>query len=84
MSNDSNIISLVKDWTTDEFTKGGFSYPLVGATLQDRKTLAAPVSKKIYFAGEATDFSGDAGSVSGALNSAVRVSKEIVDSILNR
>ncbi|NOS94735.1 MAG: NAD(P)-binding protein, partial [Cyclobacteriaceae bacterium] len=31
VSNDSNIISLVKDWTTDEFTKGGFSYPLVGA-----------------------------------------------------
>jgi monoamine oxidase len=82
-NNDSNILSLVKDWTTDEFTKGGFSYPLVGATLQDRKNLAAPVSKKLYFAGEATDFSGDAGFVSGALNSAVRVSTEIVDSILN-
>lgn len=81
-NNDSNILSLVKDWTTDEFTKGGFSYPLVGATLQDRKNLAAPVSKKLYFAGEATDFTGDAGFVSGALNSAVRVSKEIVDSIL--
>lgn len=81
-NNDSNILSLVKDWTTDEFTKGGFSYPLVGATLQDRKNLAAPVSKKLYFAGEATDFTGDAGFVSGALNSAVRVSTEIVDSIL--
>ncbi len=82
-NNDTNIISLVKDWTTDLYTKGGFSYPLVGATLQDRKNLAAAVSKKLYFAGEATDFSGDAGSVSGALNSAVRVTKEIVDSILN-
>lgn len=82
-NNSTNILSLVKDWTTDEFTKGGFSYPLVGATLEDRKDLAAPLSKKIYFAGEATDFSGDAGFVSGALNSAVRVSKEIIDSIIN-
>ncbi len=80
----SNIIYLIQDWTKDEFTKGGFSYPLVGATLEDRKSLAAPVSKKLYFAGEATDFSGDAGFVSGALNSAVRVTGEVIDSILNR
>ncbi len=80
--NTTNIVQFVKDWTIDEFTKGGFAYPLVGTTLEDRKGLAAPLSNKIYFAGEATDFSGDAGTVSGALNSSVRVVEEIVKSIL--
>jgi monoamine oxidase len=80
----SNIVRLVQDWGKDEFTKGGFSYPLVGATLQHRKDLAAPLSDKLYFAGEATDFSGDAGTVSGAMNSAVRVVDEVVKSILGK
>ncbi len=80
----SNILFLIQDWAKDEFTKGGFSYPLVGATLQDRKNLAAVASNRLYFAGEATDFSGDAGTVSGALNSSVRVVDEIIKSILNK
>jgi monoamine oxidase len=80
--NDStNLLFLVKDWGKDEFIKGGVSYPLVGATNADRKDLAAPLADKLYFAGEATDVEGDAGSVSGALNSAVRVVEEIVKSI---
>jgi monoamine oxidase len=79
-----NILSLVKDWGKDEFTKGGFSYPLVGATIQHRRELAAPLSDKLYFAGEATDFTGDAGTVSGAMNSAVRVVEEVVKSILGK
>ncbi len=82
-SNDkTNILSLVTDWGKDEFIKGGFSYPLVGATLQHRKDLAAPLSDKLFFAGEATDFEGDAGTVSGAMNSAVRVVDEVVKSII--
>ncbi len=80
----SNILFLVQDWSKDEFTKGGFSYPLVGATLQHRKDMAAPVADKLYFAGEATDFSGDAGTMSGAMNSAVRVVEEVVKSILGK
>jgi monoamine oxidase len=81
-NNATNILSLVKDWTKDEFAKGGFSYPLIGTTLENREDLASPLSSKLYFAGEATDFSGDAGTVSGALNSSVRVVEEIVTSIL--
>jgi monoamine oxidase len=79
-----NILSLVQDWSKVEFAKGGFSYPLVGATLQHRKDMAMPLSDKLYFAGEATDFEGDAGTVSGALNSAVRVVNEVVKSILGK
>jgi monoamine oxidase len=77
----NNIVRLVKDWTKDEFIKGGVSYPLVGATNADRKDLSLPIADKLYFAGEATDVEGDSGTVSGALNSAVRVVEEIVKSI---
>jgi len=83
-NDNTNILYLLKDWTTDEFAKGGFSYPLVGATNQHRIEMATPLLDKLFFAGEATDFSGDAGSVSGALNSAVRVVEEVVKSILKK
>ena len=62
--------------------KGGYSYPLVGATAQDRINLGTAVpGGKIFFAGEATDVNGDAGTVSGALQSAERVAQELIKSI---
>lgn len=45
------------------------------------KNLSLPLADKLYFAGEATDIEGESGTVSGALNSAVRVVEEIVKSI---
>ncbi|MFM8913906.1 MAG: flavin monoamine oxidase family protein [Flammeovirgaceae bacterium] len=80
---DDRILSLIKDWTKDPFIKGGISYPLVGTTNDDRKGLAASANDRLYFAGEATDATGDAGTVSGALNSAIRVTDEIIKSIVN-
>lgn len=83
-NNNTNLLFLTKDWSKDEFAKGGFSYPLPGATLKHRKEMATSLADKLYFAGEATDFSGDAGTVSGAMNSAVRVVDEVVKSILSK
>lgn len=71
------------DWGKDEFFKGGMSYLKVGASLTDREALAAPINEKVFFAGEATDVKGDAGTISGALNSAERAVEEVVQSILN-
>lgn len=75
------MIYFVKNWTKDEFIKGGWSYPLIGATLQDRKNLATPVGNKLFFAGEATDIKGDGGTMNGAFNSAERVVEDVVKSI---
>jgi len=71
----------VADWGKDEFFKGGVSYLPPGATIDDRTNLAAPINEKIFFAGEATDVKGDAGTVNGALNSAERVAEELITSI---
>ena len=80
--NVNKIIYIIKDWSKDEFVKGGYSYPLASATPADRFALGKPVNGKLFFAGEATDIKGDAGTVSGALTSAERVSDEVIKSIL--
>lgn len=80
---ETDPIFLREDWTTNEFILGGYSYPLAGATNEDRKALGQPIGNKLFFAGEATDTTGQAGMVNGALASAERVAEEVVISILN-
>ena len=77
-----DIIFIVKDWTTEPYIKGGQSYPLVGGTNDDRVALATSVDEKLYFAGEATDVTGEFGTVSGALKSGKRAAEELIASIV--
>jgi monoamine oxidase len=78
---DSQYIATIQDWSKEPFIKGSRSYLKTGGTNADREALAAPVSNLLYFAGEATDFSGDAGTINGALLSAERVAQEILESV---
>lgn len=79
---DDKMLFIIQDWYKEPFIKGYASYPKPGATNQDRATLAAPVNDVLFFAGEATDVTGEAGTVSGALLSGERVAQEVIDSIL--
>ena len=79
---DGTIISVIKDWTKVPYILGGQSYPLVGGTNEDRVALAEPIDNKIFFAGEATDFTGEFGTISGALKSGERAAEEVVAAIL--
>lgn len=79
ISND--IVYHYTDWSKDEFIKGGVSYPLVTARQADRTALSTSVNDKIFFAGEATDVEGYAGSIQGAMASAERVVTEVIASI---
>lgn len=81
--NTDRIISFTKDWIKDEYIKGGISYPLTSASLADREDMSKPVDDKIYFAGEATDVSGDAGTINGAMASGERAALEVIESILS-
>lgn len=74
---------IIKDWGADQFIKGGYSYPKADGSEADRSALAAPINGNLFFAGEATDVTGDWGTVNGALNSAERVALEVIDSIIN-
>ena len=64
------------NWTTDPFARGVYHYALVGGD-QAPAILGQPVSETLFFAGEATQTGGFAGTVNGALLSALRVEREI-------
>jgi monoamine oxidase len=65
------------DWQADPHARGGYSYVTVGGHAA-RRALGAPVEKTLFFAGEATDTSGEAGTVAGALQSGVRAARELL------
>lgn len=75
------ILSVIKDWTRVPYILGGQSYPMVDGTNEDRVELAAPIDQKIFFAGEATDVTGEFGTISGAVKSGERAAEEIVAAI---
>jgi monoamine oxidase len=65
------------DWSLDPFSRGAYSYCGVGG-MSSRKELARPVEKTLFFAGEATDISGEASTVAGAFYSGLRAAEEIL------
>lgn len=74
-------VAVIQDWAKEPFIKGAASYLKPGGTLADRQLLGAPLGNKLFFAGEATDALGEAGTVSGALQSGERAAKEVISSI---
>jgi len=65
------------DWQNDPFSRGAYSYGKVGAN-EAQQTLAAPVEETLFFAGEATDVSGNNGTVHGAISSGHRAAAQIL------
>ncbi|MBV8030470.1 MAG: FAD-dependent oxidoreductase [Betaproteobacteria bacterium] len=67
--------ALVQDWAADPFARGGYSYVKVGGE-RARRALARPIDRTLYFAGEATNTEGEAGTVGGALQTGLRAAEE--------
>jgi monoamine oxidase len=63
-----------QDWMHDPFSRGGYSYVLVGG-MGAREALGAPLDDTVFFAGEATD-SEEPGTVAAALRSGQRAARE--------
>ena len=66
----------VQDWQADPYSRGGYSYVLVGGA-GARERLAEPIEDTLFFAGEATD-AEEAGTVAGALRSGQRAAREVL------
>jgi monoamine oxidase len=64
------------DWQADPLALGAYSYAVVGGA-ESAKTLATPVEDTLFFAGEATDFQGNNGTVHGAMASGSRAAREV-------
>ena len=69
--------SFVHDWRSDPYCRGAYSYPLIGGK-DAARSLAAPLGNTLFFAGEATDFRGQNGTVHGAIASGLRAAAEIL------
>jgi len=67
----------VHRWGQDPFARGAYSYVTVGGS-EARRELAAPLDGTLFFAGEATDWEGEAATVTGALHSGARVAEEVL------
>jgi hypothetical protein len=67
------------NWSTDPFSRGAYSYVRVGG-LDAPLRLGEPVADTLFFAGEATDTSGNTGTVHGAMATGNRVASEILRS----
>ncbi len=62
----------VKNWGTEAYSLGAFSFCRTGHGETARLNLAEPVDNKVFFAGEASHYNGHHGSVHGALETAYR------------
>ena len=54
----------VHDWEADPYSRGAYSYGKVGA-VEAQQVLARPIEHTLFFAGEATDTTGNNGTVHG-------------------
>jgi monoamine oxidase len=64
------------DWQADPYSRGAYSYVKAGA-VKSPQILGRPLQETLFFAGEATDTSGNNGTVHGAVSSARRTVAEI-------
>lgn len=65
------------DWSRDPFARGAYSYALVGG-VRAAASLAKPIGKTLFFAGEHTMPSPENGTVEGAIASGERAAGQVV------
>ena len=65
------------DWHADPFTRGAYSYALVGGSTA-AKRLGSPVARTLFFAGEAADTEGRTGTVHGAMGTGYRAAASVL------
>lgn len=66
----------VHNWARDPYARGAYSYEAVGGK-GARQALATPLGGSLFFAGEATDTTGEPATVTGALRSGARAALEV-------
>lgn len=65
------------NWDRDPLSRGAYSYVCVGGG-DARGELAKPLANTLFFAGEATDDTGEASTVAGAIASGQRAAREVI------
>lgn len=71
------VAAYCHDWQSDPFSRGAYSYGKVGCD-GAQQALGAPLNDTLFFAGEATDVTGNNGTVHGAIASGERAARQIL------
>lgn len=66
------------NWTDDPYSLGAYSYVKVGG-VRGAKKFAKPLTSNLFFAGEATDSTANRGTVGGAIDSGLKVARQILN-----
>jgi monoamine oxidase len=75
---DRHLVKIFRhDWTRDPFSRGAYSYPLVGGS-DVGKRLSRSVRGTLFFAGEAADAEGRNGTVQGAIGSGNHAAEQAI------
>ena len=74
------IGSWMHNWERDPFSRGAYSYAVVGGSGSARK-LSRPVEQTIFFSGEATNTEGHSGTVEGALSTGLRAAQGVLQAL---
>ena len=74
------VASYTHDWGHDPFSRGAYSYSLVGGADAPQR-LSRPVEHTLFFAGEATDEDGRTATVHGAIATGYRAAEQVARSL---
>jgi len=77
------VASFAHDWGRDPFSRGAYSYPLVGGADAARQ-LARPVRRTLFFAGEASEAEGRTATVHGAIATGYRAAEQTARALAHR
>jgi len=78
IARDELVSAHLHDWQRDPFSRGAYSYALVGAG-DARERLAQPIAGTLALAGEAPTTIAEAGTIAGALSSGSRAVARLLD-----
>jgi len=73
--------SLIRRWPRDPWIRGGYSFLPPDVTVAERRTLAEPVEGRLFFAGEATHYAGEAATVHGAIETGYRAAGDVLSAL---
>jgi monoamine oxidase len=73
--------SLIRRWPQNPWVRGGYSFLPPDVTIAERRVLAEPVDGRLFFAGEATHFDGEAATVHGAIATGYRAADEVLKAV---
>jgi monoamine oxidase len=72
--------SWMHNWEHDPFSRGAYSYAIVGGSGSARK-LSRPIEQTVFFSGEATNTEGRSGTVEGALAAGLRAAQGVLQAL---